>query len=141
MQCAPTSTTTGGFFSRRLGLFIHWGIYAIPGWQEQHQLRLKTPRAKYAKLAARFNPTAFDPDAWIDLAEAAGVSYLVFTTKHLDGFCLWNTATTDFNVTRTPYGRDALAGRASKTKALFHSISTGRPVDATVCSKASWPLM
>lgn len=97
------------FFSRRLGLFIHWGIYAIPGWQEQHQLRLKVPRAEYAKLAAQFNPTAFDPDAWIDLAEAAGMSYLVFTTKHLDGFCLWNTETTEFNTTKTPFGRDALA--------------------------------
>jgi len=97
------------FFSRRLGLFIHWGIYAIPGWQEQHQLRLKTPRAEYAKLAARFNPTAFDPDAWLDLAEAAGMSYLVFTTKHLDGFCLWDTETTDFKVTKTPFGRDVLA--------------------------------
>jgi alpha-L-fucosidase len=100
-------------FSRRLGLFIHWGIYAIPGWQEQHQRRLKTPRAEYASLARKFNPTVFDPDAWIDLAEAAGMSYLIFTTKHLDGFCMWDTGTTDFNVTRTPFGRDTLAELAA----------------------------
>jgi alpha-L-fucosidase len=102
-------TPSDTFFSRRLGLFVHWGIYAIPGWQEQHQLRLKMPRAEYAKLAAQFNPTNFDPDAWIDLAEAAGMTYLVFTTKHLDGFCLWDTETTDFNVVHTPYRRDILA--------------------------------
>ena len=104
---------SNAFFSRRHGLFIHWGLYAIPGWQEQHQLRLKTPRAEYAKLAAQFNPTAFDPDAWIDLAEAAGMSYMVFTTKHLDGFCLWDTETTDFKVTRTPFGRDTLTDLAA----------------------------
>ncbi|NLF17787.1 MAG: glycoside hydrolase [Lentisphaerae bacterium] len=101
--------TLDAFFARRMGLFIHWGLYAIPGWHEQHQLRLRTPRAEYARLAAQFHPTAFDPDAWIDLAEAAGMSYLVVTAKHLDGFCLWDTATTEFKVTRTPFGRDVLA--------------------------------
>jgi len=101
------------FFSRRLGLFIHWGLYAIPGWQEQHQLRLKVPRADYARLAEKFNPTAFDPDTWIDLAQAAGMTYLVFTTKHLDGFCQWDTETTDFKVTQTPFMRDVLAELAT----------------------------
>lgn len=100
-------------FARRLGLFIHWGIYAIPGWQEQHQLRLRVPRVEYARLAEQFSPSAFDPDAWIDVAEAAGMSYLVFTTKHLDGFCLWDTQTTDFRVTRTPCARDVLAQLAT----------------------------
>lgn len=97
------------FFAARFGLFIHWGLYAIPAWHEQHQFRLRVPRADYGALAAQFNPTRFDPEAWLDLAEAAGMRYLTFTTKHQDGFCLWNTAHTDFNVMHTPYGRDILA--------------------------------
>ena len=101
------------FFQKRFGMFIHWGLYAIPAWHEQHQLRLKVPRAEYVKLAQEFNPTAFDPDAWIDLAEAAGMRYLVFTTKHLDGFCMWRTRTTEFNVVQTPFGRDVLAELAA----------------------------
>ena len=56
-------TAIDPLFSRRLGLFIHWGLYAIPAWQEQHQLRLKVTRPECAKLPAQFNPTAFDPDA------------------------------------------------------------------------------
>lgn len=97
------------FFARRLGLFIHWGLYAIPGWQEQHQFRLRVPRVEYGRLTSQFTASAFDPNGWIDAAESAGMSYLVFTTKHLDGFCLWDTASTEFKVTRTPFGRDALA--------------------------------
>jgi len=71
MLSAPGENAISYHFSRRLGLFIHWGIYAVPAWQEQHQLRLKVPRAEYAELAGKFNPDAFDPDAWIDLAESA----------------------------------------------------------------------
>jgi len=109
MLSAPGENAISYHFSRRLGLFIHWGIYAVPAWQEQHQLRLKVPRAEYAELAGKFNPDAFDPDAWIDLAESAGMTYLVFTAKHLDGFCMWDTQTTDFKVSNTPFGRDTLA--------------------------------
>lgn len=101
------------FFQRRLGLFIHWGLYALDAWQEQDIWRRRRSREEYARLASRFNPATFDPDHWIDAAQAAGMSYLCFTTKHLDGFCLWQTATTDFNVTRTPYGQDVLAQLAA----------------------------
>jgi len=120
-------TTIDTFFSRRLGLFIHWGIYAIPGWQEQHQLRLKTPRAEYAKLAAQFNPTAYDPDAWLDLAEAAGMTYLVFTTKHHDGFALHNSKVTNYDAGDI-VGRDLVreivdALRAEGLRAgFYHSV-------------------
>jgi hypothetical protein len=88
------------FFSRRLGMFIHWGIYAIPGWQEQHQLRLKTPRAEYARLATQFNPTAYDPDAWLDLAEAAGMTYLVVFGATRDGVRQLWVANADGSVAR-----------------------------------------
>ena len=97
------------FFRRRFGLFLHWGLYALNGWHEQDQFRRRIPRDEYTRLTARFNPTRFDPDAWLDLAQAAGMEYVCFTTKHIDGFCLWNTAQTDYNVMHTPYGQDILA--------------------------------
>jgi alpha-L-fucosidase len=96
------------FSDRRFGMFVHWGIYAIPGWHEQHQWRGRVPRAEYAGLAEQWNPVRFDPDAWLDLAESAGMQYICFTTKHHDGFCLWDTKQTDYNTMNTPYGRDIL---------------------------------
>jgi alpha-L-fucosidase len=94
------------FFKKRFGLFIHWGLYSIERWHEQHQFRLGVPRREYEKLIHQFNPTRFDPNAWLDLAESAGMQYLTLTTKHQDGFCLWNTAQTTYNVMRAPYGKD-----------------------------------
>ena len=96
------------FFDARFGLFVHWGLYAIPAWHEQYQWRACVPRKEYEQLIHRFNPVRFDPDAWLDLAEEVGMRYICFTTKHHDGFCLWNTAQTDYNVMHTPYGRDIL---------------------------------
>jgi len=89
-------------------MFIHWGLYAIPAWHEQLQWRKRVPRDEYGRLADQWSPASFDPDQWIDLAEAAGMEYLCFTTKHHDGFCLWNTAQTSFNTMNTPYGKDVL---------------------------------
>ena len=94
------------FFEKRFGLFVHWGLYAIPGWHEQHQWRARVPRAEYAKLAERWNPRSFEPERWLDLLQEAGMSYLCLTTKHHDGFCLWDTKLTRFNTMNTPYGRD-----------------------------------
>ena len=97
------------FFRRRFGMFVHWGLYALPAWHEQIQWRRGIRRREYAQLLHRFNPERFDPDAWLDAAERAGMEYVCFTTKHHDGFCLWDTRLTDFNVMRSPYGRDILA--------------------------------
>jgi alpha-L-fucosidase len=116
------------FFEKRFGLFIHWGLYAIPGWHEQHQYRKRIPRSEYVKLAERWNPNRFDPDKWLDLLEEAGMKYLCVTTKHIDGFCLWNTSQTAFNVMNTPYKRDIirmLADACHKRKiplCLYYSI-------------------
>lgn len=96
------------FFAKRFGLFVHWGLYAIPAWHEQDQWRRPTPREEYQTLAREFNPRRYDPDAWLDLAAQAGMEYVCFTTKHHDGFCLWDTAQTDYKVTNTPYGADTL---------------------------------
>lgn len=94
------------FFEARFGMFVHWGIYAVAGWHEQHQWRGRVPRTEYVKLAGQWNPVKFDPDQWLDLAESAGMRYVCLTTKHHDGFCLWDTKLTDFNTMNTPYGRD-----------------------------------
>lgn len=94
------------FFERRLGLFLHWGLYAIHGLHEQEQQRYGVPAEEYEKLTAEFHPRRFDPEQWLDLAEEAGMEYLVLTTKHHDGFCLWPSRETDFHVGNTPYRQD-----------------------------------
>ena len=96
------------FFQKRFGMFVHWGLYAIPGWHEQHQWRARVPRAEFVKLARDWNPTRFDPNAWLDLMEEAGMKYICITTKHHDGFCLWDTKQTPFNTMNTPYRRDII---------------------------------
>ncbi|NOY74343.1 MAG: glycoside hydrolase [Kiritimatiellaeota bacterium] len=107
------------FFEKRFGMFIHWGIYSIPGWHEQMQWRMEVPRLEYAKLAEKFNPTRFNPDEWLDAAESAGMEYVTFTAKHHDGFCLWNTKETDYNVMNSPYGEDVLAKLADACHKRF----------------------
>jgi alpha-L-fucosidase len=94
------------FFEKRFGLFIHWGIYAVNAWHEQEQFRRSLPRAAYTPLIDKFNPAKFDPDAWLDLAEKAGMQYVCFTAKHIDGFCMWDTKQTEYNITNTPYRKD-----------------------------------
>lgn len=96
------------WFEKRFGLFVHWGIYAIHGYHEQAQWRARVPRSEYVKLAQQWNPVRFNPDAWLDLAAEAGMKYVCFTTKHHDGFCLWDTKLTPYNTMNTPYGRDIL---------------------------------
>ena len=94
------------WFQKRFGMFVHWGLYAIHGLHEQEQWRYKVPREEYVKLAKQWNPVNFNPDEWLDLAEAAGMKYICLTTKHHDGFCLWDTKLTSYNTMNTPYGRD-----------------------------------
>jgi alpha-L-fucosidase len=96
------------FFERRFGLFVHWGLYSVPAWHEQLLWRGKAKRKDYEQLIHEFDPLNFDPDKWIDLAEEAGMQYICFTTKHHDGFCMWDTDYTDYKITNTPYGKDVL---------------------------------
>ncbi len=96
------------FFDKRYGMFIHWGLYSIPAWHEQHQWRARVPRAEYVKLANQWNPKKFDPEEWLDTMEMAGMKYITITTKHHDGFCLWDTKETKFNTMNTPYKQDII---------------------------------
>jgi len=95
----------------KFGMFIHWGPYSVAGVEASWPIMAPTgeiSEAEYRALPARFNPAHFDPDAWVDLARRAGQRYMVFTTKHSDGFCMFDSEYTDYKVTRTPYGKDVL---------------------------------
>ena len=116
------------FLEKRFGMFVHWGLYAIPAWHEQHQWRGQMERSEYGKPAAQFNPTKFDPEVWLDVMQGAGIEYICLTTKHHDGYCLWDTKQTDFKVTNSPYGKDILALLAASCQrrkipfCLYHSV-------------------
>lgn len=124
----PFNDERDWFTEKRFGLFIHWGLYALNEWHEQDQWRRRIPRDDYVKLQNQFNPVNFDPDAWLDVAEAAGMEYVCFTTKHHDGFCMWDTAQTDYNIMNTPYGQDILGMLAEACQRrgfplmLYHSV-------------------
>ncbi len=101
------------FFKKRFGMFIHWGIYSVDARHEQAWQRYAMDGKEYCKLKDQFDPCKFNPEAWLDLAESVGMEYIVFTTKHHDGFCMWDTGLTDFNITNSPYGKDICAELAS----------------------------
>lgn len=96
------------FKDDRFGMFIHFGLYAQGGWHEQHQLRLQVPKEEYIKFREVFDPSGFDADEIVGFAKEAGAQYICFTTKHHDGFCMWDTKYTDYNIMNTPYGKDVL---------------------------------
>ena len=97
------------FFEKRFGMFIHWGLYAVPAWHEQVLWRTKKySRKEYERLIHEFNPQRYDPERWLDVLQGAGMEYLCFTTKHHDGFCMWDTEHSDYKVTNTPYKQDVL---------------------------------
>jgi len=97
------------FQEARFGLFIHWGVYSVLGDGEwvMNERKIKVP--EYEKLPALFNPQAYDPAEWVALAKAAGMKYITITSKHHDGFAMWDSKVSDYNVVkRTPYGKDVL---------------------------------
>lgn len=97
------------FCEKRFGMFIHWGVYAVDARHEQAWQRYGMNADEYRQLKERFKPENFNPEAWLDLAEDTGMEYMVFTTKHHDGFCMWDTALTDFNIMSGPYRKDICA--------------------------------
>lgn len=90
----------------RFGMFIHWGVYAIPARGEWVMYQEHIPHAEYAPLAKEFNPNKFDPDAWVRLAREAGMRYIVLTTRHHDGFSLFDSQVSDFTAPKTAAKRD-----------------------------------
>jgi alpha-L-fucosidase len=93
----------------RFGLFIHWGVYAIPAKGEWVMWSDQIPFREYRKLADQFNPQKFDADAWAACARDAGMKYMVLTTRHHDGFCLFDSQVSDFTSVKTAAKRDFIA--------------------------------
>ena len=111
----------------RFGMFIHWGVYSVPaGTYDGHKIdrigewimnRGKIPVAEYQKFAKQFNPVKFDADAWVRMAKNAGMKYIVITAKHHDGFAMFNTKASKWNIVdATPYGKDVLKQMAAACK-------------------------
>jgi alpha-L-fucosidase len=124
--------TTGNsewFTEDRFGLFIHWGLYSMAARHEWLQSREKLSGEQYSsKYFKRFDPDLYDPELWAQLAADAGMKYFVVTTKHHEGFCLWDSKLTDYKATKAPAGRDVLRpmvdafrGRDMKV-GLYHSL-------------------
>lgn len=116
------------FRDAKFGMFIHFGLYSMlegsynghtmpdttfangrSWYAEWIQMRLEVPSGEYKNLAKRFNPMAFDADEWIREAKNAGMRYFVITSKHHDGFALWDSKVSDFNIMNSPYKKDLIA--------------------------------
>ena len=97
---------TEWFRHDRFGMFIHWGVYSIPGkgeWIRSHQ---EISVEDYQEYVDTFNPTKYDPKQWAKMAKEAGMKYVVMTAKHHDGYCLFDSKYTDYKSTNSPIGKD-----------------------------------
>ncbi len=119
---------TDWFTNDRFGMFLHWGIYALPARHEWVKKREAITTEDYQKYFDHFDPDLYDPRQWAADAKAAGMRYAVITSKHHDGFCLWDSALTDYKATNTPIGRDlirewvdAFRGEGLKV-GFYHSV-------------------
>jgi alpha-L-fucosidase len=109
-QPAPENLAARDWFQdAKFGLFIHWGVYSVRGEGEWVMNQKAIPIAEYEKLAPQFDPVKFDPAAWVRMAKDAGMRYITITSKHHDGFAMWGTKQSKWNIVdATPYGRDVL---------------------------------
>jgi len=134
----PTPGDTGWFVQDRFGLFIHWGLYALPARHEWVKSAKKIDNGTYQKYFAHFDPDLYNPELWAEAAAGAGMKYFVVTTKHHEGFCLWDSQLTDYKAPNTPAGRDllrpmveAFRGRGLKV-GFYHSLLDWHHHDYTV---------
>ncbi|SDS35650.1 alpha-L-fucosidase [Mucilaginibacter mallensis] len=104
------------FMDQRFGMFIHWGPVTLRGteigWSRGHEV----PTAEYDSLYKEFDPILFNADAWVKTAKDAGMKYVVITAKHHDGFCLWPTKSSDYNIMNTPFKKDVVGELAAACK-------------------------
>ncbi len=115
---------TAWYREAKFGMFIHWGPYSLASVEASWPIMVPSVKrwgaiteAEYRDLPQRFNPVQYDPKAWVRLAKAAGQRYMVFTSKHHDGFCMFDSKHTDYKITNTPYGKDIVAQLAAAAKA------------------------
>jgi alpha-L-fucosidase len=124
----PTPGDTSWFSHDRFGLFIHWGLYALPARHEWIKSREQITEQDYDTYFKHFDPDLYDPGVWAREARNAGMKYFVVTTKHHDGFCLFDSKLTDYSASHTPYGKDLIkpmvdAFRAEEMKVgFYHSL-------------------
>lgn len=135
-QAAKSNTDMEWWREARFGLFIHWGLYAVPAgeWKgntnygEWIRSNAQIPLDTYDKFVSQFNPVQFNAAEWVRMAKDAGMKYIVITSKHHDGFGLWDSKQTDFDIMSTPFKRDVLKELAAACKdqdiqlCFYHSI-------------------
>jgi alpha-L-fucosidase len=92
----------------RFGMFIHWGPVSLKGTEIGWSRARQVPKEEYDNLYTKFNPTLFNADEWVRVAKDAGMKYMVITSKHHDGFCIWPTKHTDYHIGNSPFKRDIL---------------------------------
>ncbi len=125
------------FQDAKYGLFVHWGVYSIMGGGGDQGIaewimeRKNIPIEQYEKLPGFFNPTQFDPAEWVSMVKKAGMKYITITSKHHDGFAMYDSKVSDYNIVdATPYGKDVI-GMLKKEcdkqgiKALLLSLPAG----------------
>jgi alpha-L-fucosidase len=116
------------FKERRFGLFVHFGLYSLAARGEWMRHGERTSDADYQQYFEHFDPDLFDPQAWAAQAQAAGMQYVVVTTKHHEGFCLWDSELSDYTAAHTPYGRDLVGPLVAALRerglgvGLYHSL-------------------
>lgn len=106
--CKEQISARERFDNARFGIFLHWGIYSMFAQGEWYMQNNGIDKKEYAKAANAFYPHSFDAKKWIKAIKDGGARYICFTTRHHDGFSMWNTAQSDFNIMRTPYGKDVV---------------------------------
>jgi alpha-L-fucosidase len=136
-QAPSTDTRMDWWRNAKFGMFIHWGLYAVPAGEykgstnfgEWIMQEAQIPKEEYEKFAPQFNPQKFNADEWVQMAKNAGMKYIVITSKHHDGFCLWDSKVSDYDVIdRTPFKRDIMKELSDACKkygvvfCMYHSI-------------------
>src|SRR3989339_19347 len=130
---------TSWFTHDRFGMFIHWGLYSLPARHEWVRSYEGIPEKDYQKYFNHFEPDLYNPEAWADAAAKAGMKYFVITTKHHEGYCLWDTKYTDYKASETPlYGKDLLTPMVNAFRnrgikvGFYHSLLDWSHPDYTV---------
>ena len=124
------------FQDARFGMFIHWGLYSLIGRGEWVMHNEKIPVPEYEKLVPQFNPVQFNADEWVQLAAGAGQKYMVITSRHHDGFSMYDTALSDYKITNTPFQRDPLAELAEALSLIHISEPTRQLASSRMPSSA-----
>ena len=135
----------------KYGVIFHWGLYSVPGIMESWVLcgedvdwitSRRTQDMSYEEYKRwywgnkdKFNPTKFDPDQWADLMQKGGMKYMVFTTKHHEGFCMWDTKETDFSIMNSPFGKNP---KANVAKHVFEAFRKKNFMIGAYFSKPDW---